>query len=223
MFSLQQRFHLCENSQILAPRCIFSINGQDHLSGNYLDKHGTNGHCDDFSQAPRNDFCKFNREAEVYLKTETRLCYNFWGFPVFQFSNTGPSFLHSHHLLSPAFVHGHRWSSSSPWIKIIKNGETLLSPSPPGTIWGQVYMFCGGYRLEGNRSPQNGDICGSRDEIGSRNWGHSTVGSTSGFRLLISSRGHYDSNIHHLIIQLKKRTLKLKYQRNWCKTMCLID
>ena len=87
MFSLQQRFHLCENSQILAPRCIFSINGQDHLSGNYLDKHGTNGHCDDFSQAPRNDFCKFNREAEVYLKTETRLCYNFLrfsSFPVFQ-------------------------------------------------------------------------------------------------------------------------------------------
>ena len=83
MFSLQQRFHLCENSQILAPRCIFSINGQDHLSGNYLDKHGTNGHCDEFSQAPRNDFCKFNREAEVYLKTETRLCYNFLRFSSF--------------------------------------------------------------------------------------------------------------------------------------------
>ena len=30
-------------------------------------------------------------------------------------------------------------------------------------------MFCGGYRLEGNRSPQNGDICGSRGEIKSRN------------------------------------------------------
>ena len=30
MVSLQPRFHLCENSQILASRCIFSINGRDH-------------------------------------------------------------------------------------------------------------------------------------------------------------------------------------------------
>ena len=67
----------------------------------------------------------------------------------------------------------------------------LRSAPPPWSFEAKSIRFWFRYRLEGNRSPQNGDICGSRDKTRSRNWGHSTVGKISGRRLLKMSRDHY--------------------------------